>query len=42
MAAVMLLASCTAMEMEPDFQNPEGESDKPKQTITINAVTVDV
>ena len=41
MAAVMLLASCTAMEMEPDFQNPEGESDKPKQTITINAVTVD-
>ena len=41
MAAVMLLASCTAMEMEPDFQNPEGESDKLKQTITINAVTVD-
>ena len=37
----MLLASCVAPELEPEIQNPEGEQNKVRQTITINAVTVD-
>ena len=40
MAAITLLASCAAPELEPEIQTPEGETDKPKQTITINAVEV--
>ena len=41
LAAITLFASCTAIEMEPEIQNPDRDTNKPKQTITINAVTVD-
>lgn len=40
MTAITLLASCVAPELEPEIQNPEG-GHKVRQTITINAVTVD-
>ena len=40
MAAITLLASCAAPELDPEIQAPEGETDKPRQTITINAVEV--
>ena len=37
-AAMTLLASCAAPELDPEIQTPGGETDKPKQTITINAI----
>ena len=38
--AVLLLASCSSMELEPKIENPNQGNNKVKQKITINAISV--